>query len=385
MPHVPASSALSRFVVLDLTRVRSGPTCVRQLADFGADVIKIEPTPGSDPSTEIFGSRHDYEMQNLHRNKRSMTLNLKEARGREIFMKLVGRADVVVENYRPDVKARLGIDYESLRKVNPRIVLASLSGFGQDGPYVERGGFDQIAQGMSGIMSLTGEPTGEPQKMGVAFADIFTGVYGVIAVQAALAQRERTGLGQQVDMALLDVMVGVLANQAMNYLVSGAVPTRYGNAHPNIVPYQVCAVADGHVMLAVGNDGQFQRLCAVLTATDLATDARYTTNEGRVIHRAELVPALSAYLRRWTRDALLARLASVAVPAGPINTVADVFADPQVQYRGLQIEMTAPQVAGGTLPGVRTPIQFSGAALATGRPAPRLGEHNAEVRREYGF
>jgi len=204
-------------------------------------------------------------------------------------------------------------------------------------------------------------------------------------LQAALAQRERTGLGQQVDMALLDVMVGVLANQAMNYLVSGAVPTRYGNAHPNIVPYQVCAVADGHVMLAVGNDGQFQRLCAVLTATDLATDARYTTNEGRVIHRAELVPALSAYLRRWTRDALLARLASVAVPAGPINTVADVFADPQVQYRGLQIEMTAPQVAGGTLPGVRTPIQFSGAALATGRPAPRLGEHNAEVRREYGF
>jgi crotonobetainyl-CoA:carnitine CoA-transferase CaiB-like acyl-CoA transferase len=242
-----------------------------------------------------------------------------------------------------------------------------------------------MIQGMSGIMSLTGEPNGEPQKIGVAFADIFTGVYGVIAVQAALAQRERTGRGQHVDMALLDVMVGVLANQAMNYLVSGQVPHRYGNAHPNIVPYQVCTVADGHVMLAVGNDGQFQRLCTVLVASDLAQDPRYQTNEGRVIHRTDLMPALGTYLSRWTRDALLAQLATAAVPAGPINTVADVFADPQVQFRGMQLDLPAPAVAGGRMPGVRTPIAFSDATLKTQRPAPQLGQHTDEVRREYGF
>ena len=384
---------LEGLQVVELARILAGPWIGQTLADLGAEVIKVEAPEGDDtrkwgpPFIEgADGARLDAAyFHSCNRGKRAVMADYRKPEDLAFVHALIAKADVVIENFKTGGLAKYGLDYTSLAAKHPRLVYCSVTGFGQNGPYAERAGYDAMIQGMSGIMSLTGEPTGEPQKMGVAFADIFTGVYGVIAVQAALAQRERTGLGQQVDMALLDVMVGVLANQAMNYLVSGAVPTRYGNAHPNIVPYQVCAVADGHVMLAVGNDGQFQRLCAVLTATDLATDARYTTNEGRVIHRAELVPALSAYLRRWTRDALLARLASVAVPAGPINTVADVFADPQVQYRGLQIEMTAPQVAGGTLPGVRTPIQFSGAALATGRPAPRLGEHNAEVRREYGF
>ncbi len=384
---------LEGLKVVELARILAGPWIGQTLADLGADVVKVEAPEGDDtrkwgpPFIEgADGTRQDAAyFHSCNRGKRSVVADYRKAEDLAFVHALIADADVVIENFKTGGLAKYGLDYASLAAKYPRLVYCSITGFGQSGPYAERAGYDAMIQGMGGIMSLTGDPAGEPQKMGVAFADIFTGVYGVIAVQAALAQRERTGVGQHVDMALLDVMVGVLANQAMNYLVSGQVPHRYGNAHPNIVPYQVCAVADGHIMLAVGNDGQFQRLCGVLGATELAADPRYQTNEGRVNHRGEVMSALGAVLLTWPRDALLARLASEAVPAGPINTVADVFADPQVQFREMQLHLNAPHVAGGHLPGVRTPIRFGGATLATGRPAPRLGEHNAEVRREYGF
>jgi crotonobetainyl-CoA:carnitine CoA-transferase CaiB-like acyl-CoA transferase len=386
------TAPLAGLKVVELARILAGPWCGQTLADLGADVIKVEAPEGDDtrkwgpPFIDgADGSRLDAAyFHACNRGKRSVIADYRNPDDLAFVHALIADADVVIENFKTGGLAKYGLDYASLAARHPRLVYCSVTGFGQQGPYAERAGYDAMIQGMSGIMSLTGEPEGEPQKIGVAFADIFTGVYSVIAVQAALAQRERTGRGQHIDMALLDVMVGVLANQAMNYLVCGRVPTRYGNAHPNIVPYQVCAVADGHVMLAVGNDGQFQRLCEVLGAADLAGDARYQTNEGRVVHRTDLMSALGAYLERWTRDALLARLATAAVPAGPINTVADVFADPQVQFRRMQLDLAAPAVAGGRLPGVRTPIAFSDATLNTDRPAPRLGEHTDEVRREYG-
>ena len=266
---------LEGLQVVELARILAGPWIGQTLADLGAEVIKVEAPEGDDtrkwgpPFIEgADGARLDAAyFHSCNRGKRAVVADYRKPEDLAFVHALIAKADVVIENFKTGGLAKYGLDYTSLAAKHPRLVYCSVTGFGQHGPYAERAGYDAMIQGMSGIMSLTGEPTGEPQKMGVAFADIFTGVYGVIAVQAALAQRERTGLGQQVDMALLDVMVGVLANQAMNYLVSGAVPTRYGNAHPNIVPYQVCAVADGHVMLAVGNDGQFQRLCAVLTAT----------------------------------------------------------------------------------------------------------------------
>jgi crotonobetainyl-CoA:carnitine CoA-transferase CaiB-like acyl-CoA transferase len=258
-----------------------------------------------------------------------------------------------------------------------------VTGFGQSGPYAARPGYDAMIQGMSGIMDLTGSPDGDPQKIGVAFADIFTGVYGVVAIQAALAQRLRTGEGQQIDMALFDVMVSVLANQALNFLVSGVTPHRLGNGHPNIVPYQSFAVNDGHVMIAVGNDNQFQRLCAVLDQSNLAIDPRYRSNADRVRERVPLIEALAAALRKWRRDDLLIQLEAAGIPAGPINTVSDVFKDPQILFRALRCDLISPQLAGGTVPTVRTPIQFSAASLALDLPSPRLGEHTQQIRAEY--
>jgi crotonobetainyl-CoA:carnitine CoA-transferase CaiB-like acyl-CoA transferase len=387
------SAPLEGLKVVELARILAGPWIGQTLADLGADVIKVEAPEGDDtrkwgpPFVQgADGTRLDAAyFHACNRGKRSVIADYRQPDDLAFVHALIADADVVIENFKTGGLEKYGLDYASLSSRHPRLVYCSVTGFGQDGPYAERAGYDAMIQGMGGIMSLTGDPAGEPQKIGVAFADIFTGVYGVIAVQAALAQRERTGRGQHVDMALLDVMVGVLANQAMNYLVSGNTPTRYGNAHPNIVPYQVFAVADGHIMLAVGNDGQYQRLCEILGASELASEPRYATNEGRVIHRAALVPALGDYIGRWPRDALLGRLATAAVPAGPINTVADVFADPQVQHRGMQLALDAPYVQGGVMPGVRTPIVLSDAQLATGRPAPLLGEHTAEVRRAYGF
>ncbi|HEY0919491.1 CaiB/BaiF CoA transferase family protein, partial [Devosia sp.] len=274
--------------------------------------------------------------------------------------------------YKVGQLAKYGLDYESLRAVNPGLVYCSITGFGQTGPYKDRAGYDFLVQGMSGIMDLTGEPDGAPQKIGVAFTDIFTGLYGVIAIQAALAQRERTGQGQHIDMALLDTLVGVLANQGMNYLATGESPRRLGNAHPNIAPYQTFRVADGHFILAVGNDGQFARACAVLDLEALAADARFATNAARVANRPALAAAIEEKTLAWTRDALLRALEEKGVPAGPINTVADAFADPQVMARGMRIEPAG-------IPGLRTPIVMSDAALSLAARAPRLDEHRQEI------
>ncbi|MGI9245924.1 MAG: CaiB/BaiF CoA transferase family protein, partial [Steroidobacteraceae bacterium] len=280
---------------------------------------------------------------------------------------------------------KYGLDYPSLSARNPRLVYCSVTGFGHDGPYAARAGYDAMIQAMSGFMDLTGDPQGEPQKIGVALADIMTGVYGVIGVQAALAQRERTGRGQHVDMALFDVMVGVLANQALNYFVSGVAPHRMGNAHQNIVPYQTFPVRDGHLMLSVGSDSQFRKLCRILGREDLAARAEYATNAGRVVHRIELVEALRAELVRWDRDDLLEKLAAAGVPAGPINTLDDVFHDPQVAHRAMRLSIPAQYAAGGTLPGLRTPLTLSAGPLDCTRPAPRLGEHTAEIAAELGL
>ncbi|NRP22126.1 Acetyl-CoA:oxalate CoA-transferase [Ensifer adhaerens] len=376
--------------VLELARILAGPWIGQTLADLGADVIKVESPAGDDTRTwgPPFVEGEDGEKLDAayfhacNRGKRSVVLDFTTEEGQEAVRRLVAQSDVLLENFKVGGLEKYGLDYESLKKVNPRLIYCSVTGFGQDGPYAHRAGYDYIVQGMSGIMDLTGEPDREPQKIGVAFADIFTGLYGVIAVQAALAQRERTGKGQQIDMALLDCMTGVLANQALNFLVSGKAPRRLGNAHPNIAPYQVFPTADGHLIVAVGNDRQFVKFCNLLGRADLATDERYLTNASRVQNRDSLTPALSAETARFERDTLLTLLEEAGVPGGPINTVADVFADPQIVHRQMQIDTPHSGAAGGTSPGVRTPIRFSDASLVLDRGVPRLGEHTAEVLAE---
>jgi crotonobetainyl-CoA:carnitine CoA-transferase CaiB-like acyl-CoA transferase len=370
MTHAPHAG----LKVLELARILAGPWIGQTLADLGAEVIKVESPAGDDtrgwgpPFVERNGERTAAYFHACNRGKRSVVADFATPEGQALVRELAAEADVLIENFKVGGLAKFGLDYESLRAVNPRLVYCSVTGFGQDGPYAGRAGYDFMIQGMGGIMSLTGEPAGEPQKIGVAFGDIFTGLYGTIAIQAALADRVRSGRGQYVDMALFDCMAGVLANQALNYLASGIVPGRLGNAHPNIVPYQVFPVADGHLIVACGNDRQFGRLCGALGVADLAFDERYRTNETRVAHRETLVAALSEATARFRRDALLAALEAVGVPAGPINDVAEVFADPQIVHRGMQI---APE----GLPGVRTPIRFGDAELTLDRPAPGLGEH----------
>ncbi|MGK9200750.1 CaiB/BaiF CoA transferase family protein [Sinorhizobium meliloti] len=379
--------------VLELARILAGPWIGQTLADLGADVIKVESPAGDDTRTwgpPFVKGEGDERLDAAYfhacnRGKRSVVLDFTTAEGQEAVRRLAAQSDVLLENFKVGGLAKYGLDYESLRKVNPRLIYCSVTGFGQDGPYAHRAGYDYIVQGMSGIMDLTGEPDREPQKIGVAFADIFTGLYGVIAVQAALAQRERTGEGQQIDMALLDCMTGVLANQALNFLVSGKAPRRLGNAHPNIAPYQVFPTADGHLIVAVGNDRQFVKFCELLGRPDLASDARYHTNADRVQHRESLTPELAAEAAKFERDTLLARLEAAGVPGGPINSVADVFADPQVVHRQMRVETPHTGAAAGTSPGVRTPIRFSGATLSLERGVPRLGEHTDEVLAEIGM
>lgn len=376
--------------VVELARILAGPWIGQTLADLGADVVKIEAPDGDDtrrwgPPFVEYADGTGRDAAYFHccnRGKRSVVADLRTGEGRALVRALVRRADVVIENFKVGALARYGLDYAAVSALNPRIVYCSVTGFGQDGPYAGRAGYDAMIQAMSGIMDLTGEPDGPPQKMGVAFADIFTGLYGVIAIQAALAQRERTGLGQHIDMALLDCMVGVLGNQALNYLVSGEPPRRLGTAHPNIVPYQVFAVRDGHIMLAVGNDAQFRRVCEILGEPGLADDPRFVSNGARVAYRHELIPVLSRALQGFDRGDVLQRLEHAAVPAGPINTLHDVFADPQVRHRGLRLSTDAAWIDGGSVPGVRLPIRFSAAPLPRSRPAPRLGEHTEEVRGE---
>ena len=379
--------------VLELARILAGPWIGQTLADLGADVIKVESPAGDDTRTwgPPFVAGEDGETLDAayfhacNRGKRSVVLDFTTEEGQEAVRRLAAQSDVLLENFKVGGLTKYGLDYESLKKINPRLIYCSVTGFGQDGPYAHRAGYDYIVQGMSGIMDLTGEPDREPQKIGVAFADIFTGLYGVIAVQAALAQRERTGEGQQIDMALLDCMTGVLANQALNFLVSGKAPRRLGNAHPNIAPYQVFPTSDGHLIVAVGNDRQFVKFCTLLDRADLATDERYRTNALRVQNRDMLTPELAAETAKIERDTLLKLLEDAGVPGGPINTVADVFADPQIEHRQMRVDTPHPGAAAGTSPGVRTPIRFSAAELALDRGVPRLGEHTEEVLAEIGM
>jgi crotonobetainyl-CoA:carnitine CoA-transferase CaiB-like acyl-CoA transferase len=385
--------ALAGLRVVELARILAGPWIGQTLAGLGADVIKVESPAGDETRrwgppfvTDTQGQPLDAAYFHCcNRGKRSVVADFRSKSDLDFVKQLIDRADVVLENFKTGTLEKFGLDYQSVRSRNPRIVYCSVKGFGQDGPYARRAGYDAMIQAMSGIMDLTGEERGEPQKIGVALADILTGLYGVVGIQAALASRDHTGEGQHVDMALFDVMVGVLANQALNYFVSGTAPRRTGNAHPNIVPYQTFPVSDGHVMIAVGSDAQFAKLCDVLGRSDLAEDPAYRDNKGRVVHREALVGALRAELARWKRDDILSRLEALNVPAGPINTLEDVFRDPQVLARQMRIDLPREGVRGGRLPGLRSPLRLSSSPLQLSRPAPRLGEHTSEVKRELGF
>jgi crotonobetainyl-CoA:carnitine CoA-transferase CaiB-like acyl-CoA transferase len=385
-----ASPPLAGLKVVELARVLAGPWAGQVLADLGASVVKVESLGGDDtrqwgpPSIEnADGSRDAAYFHAANRGKRSIAVDLSRPEGQAIVRTLAAGADVLIENFKVGGLRRFGLDYDSLHRLNPRLVYCSITGFGQDGPYASRPGYDFMIQGMGGIMDLTGEPEGDPQKTGVAFADLFTGLYAVIAIQAALAHRHTAGVGQWIDMALLDAQVSVLANQALNYLASGTSPRRLGNAHPNIVPYQLFPVSDGRVSVGAGNDRQFRACVGVLGLPHLADDPRYATNEARVANRASLAALMSAATAAFTRDRLLAELESAGVPAGPINSVADVFADPQVVHRALRVDL--PREGGGTVPSVRTPIRMSATPLAYERPSPRLGEHTTEVLSGIGY
>jgi crotonobetainyl-CoA:carnitine CoA-transferase CaiB-like acyl-CoA transferase len=373
---------LSGLKVIELARILAGPWAGQTLADLGAEVIKVESPEGDDTRTwgppfveNPDGSRDAGYFHATNRGKKSVILDFRTAEGQAEVGRMVADADVLIENFKVGGLAKYGLDYASLSAINPRLVYCSITGFGQDGPYASRAGYDFIIQGMSGIMDLTGEPDGAPQKVGVAFADIMTGLYSVIAIQAALAQREKTGRGQQIDMALLDTMVGVLANQAMNFFVSGPTPPRLGNAHLNVSPYAVFPTSDGWFILAVGNDGQFVRFCDALGLDDLKADPRFATNAGRLEFREPLFAAIRLATSRQERDVLLAMLEAVGVPAGPINSVAQAFADPQVIHRGMALTLDRDGMA---IPGLRTPIRFSDASLSLDRAAPMLGQDDPE-------
>jgi len=380
---------LSGIRVIELARVLAGPWAGQMLADLGADVIKVENPDGGDDTRQWgppFVEGKDGENLSAayyhatNRGKRSITADLKTPEGQDLVRRLVMTADVVIENFKLGGLVKYGLDYESLRKINPKLIYCSITGFGQTGPYAELAGYDYIVQGMSGFMSITGEPDGQPMKAGVAIADVFTGIYAVSAIEAALIHALKTGEGQHVDMALLDVQSAVLANQNLNYLISGKAPQRLGNAHPNISPYEVVPTADGYLILAVGNDGQFRRLCTILGIEEKGSDERFATNKARVAHRDEVRRFVSTETLKWSKDDLLRACGENAVPAGAINSIEEMFDDPQVVARGLKIELE--DRAGTHIPSVRTPIVLSETPLRYTRPSPRLGEHQEEVLAE---
>lgn len=382
--------ALQGLKVLDLSRVLAGPWAGQLLGDLGADVVKVE-RPGAGDDTRVWGppwvaakdtdERQAAYFQCANRNKRSVAIDLATPEGQAQVRALAAQADVVLENFKVGGLKGYGLDYESLKAVNPKIVYCSITGFGQTGPYAPRAGYDFLIQGMGGLMSLTGRPEGEdgagPQKVGVALVDIMTGLYATIAVLAALSHRDREGAGQHIDLALLDVQVATLANQAANYLSSGVAPKRLGNAHPNIVPYQDFPTADGDMILAIGNDGQFARFCAIAGKPEWATDERFATNPARVANRGVLIPLMRQTTVMKTTTEWIAALEAEAVPCGPINRLDQVFADPQVQARGLKIDMQHPTF--GAVPLVANPIRLSATPVQYRHAPPVLGEHTIEV------
>ena len=371
---------LSGVRVLELARILAGPWCGQLLADLGAEVIKVE-RPGVGDDTRTWGPPFVTDaagkawgaayFHSCNRGKSSVAIALDSPEGQTAIRGLASEADVLIENFKVGGLAKYGLDYSSLRGINQRLIYASITGFGQDGPYAQRAGYDYILQGMGGLMDITGDPDGQPQKVGVAVVDIFTGLYTANAILAALHGRATTSEGCHIDMALFDTAASILANQGMNYLASGKSPSRLGNAHPNIAPYQVFAVADGHVIVAVGNDSQFRKLCEVLEANHLLADALYQSNSLRVANRDTLQAALQPHLSAWRRDALLTALEAAGVPAGPINTVADVFADPQIVHRGLKLDLVAAD--GSPVSGIASPIVINGERMAADTPSPHLG------------
>ena len=383
MPIPAASAALEGIRVLDLTRVRSGPTCVRQLADWGADVIKVEMPEAVEAGDQLGGPRHGPDFQNLHRNKRSITLNLKAPEGMAIFRRLVEGADVVVENFRPDVKGRLGIGYESLAAVNPRVILASISGFGQDGPYAERPSFDQIAQGMGGLMSITGLPGQGPVRAGIPIADLCAGILAAQGVLLALIERGRSGMGQWVQTSLLQAQVFLLDFQAARFLVDGEVPGQAGNDHPTTIPTGVFATADGHITLAVAGGRIWERFCHAVGRPDWITHPDYARAEDRSRNRSALNAAIGAILGANTSAHWVAALNAAGVPAGPIHSIAEVFADPQVRHLGLAAEVQSP--ARGTIRLLAQPIVLSRTPSRLAAPPPEAGEHTEEVLAAIGY
>jgi crotonobetainyl-CoA:carnitine CoA-transferase CaiB-like acyl-CoA transferase len=384
------SAALSHVRILDLSRVLAGPWATQTLADLGAEVIKVE-RPGTGDETRGWGPpwldggpggpRTAAYFAATNRGKRSLTVDLSRPEGQAIVRRLAAASDVLVENFKVGTLARLGLDPEVLAREHPRLVTCSISGFGQDGPYRDRPGYDFLLQAMGGLMSVTGAPDGVPgggpMKVGVALTDLLTGMYAATAILAALAHRDRTGRGQHVDLSLLDVQVASLANQAQSFLATGEPPPRLGNAHPSIVPYQAFATADGHLVLAVGNDAQFARFCQAAGRPELALDPRFATNAARVGARAALVAILAPLLASRPTAAWVAALEAADVPCGPINDLAQVFADPQVRHRGLRVEI--PRPGGGSVPVVRSPIRLSATPVSHEVPPPALGAHTREV------
>lgn len=374
---------LARFRVLDLTRVRSGPTCVRQLADWGADVIKIESPPGLELGEAFSGDRLGPDFQNLHRNKRSFTLNLKDPEGLKIFRKLVKTADVVVENFRPDVKDRLGIDYKSLRKVNKRIVLGSISGFGQTGPYAKRPGFDQVTQGMGGLMAITGIPGQGPVRAGIAVSDSSAGIYLACGILTALLEREASGEGQWVNVSLLSAMIAMLDFQAARYLMKGEVPAQAGNDHPTSIPTGVFPSADGYVNIAAAGQMMWERLCKVLDAESLVTKPEYLTNALRSQNRAALNADLAELTKRYTSQELMVRFERGGVAGGPIYKMNEVFADSQVKHLGMAAPMKHPKL--GDTAVVAQPFRMSRHEFRIRNAPPECGEHTGDVLKELGY
>jgi crotonobetainyl-CoA:carnitine CoA-transferase CaiB-like acyl-CoA transferase len=383
MPFPRASRALERFTILDLTRVRSGPTAVRQLADWGANVIKIETPPHLDSGDPAGGPRNGPDFQNLHRNKRSITLNLKEQAGVAVFRRMVETADVVVENFRPDVKERLGIDYETLRQINPRIVYASISGFGQDGPYRERPGFDQIAQGMGGLMSITGLPGQGPVRVGIPIADLTAGLFCALGIMVALLEREQSGAGQWIQTSLLQAQIFMLDFQAARWLIKHEVPGQAGNNHPTSIPTGVFKTVDGHINVACAGQKIWERFCSAVDAKWLNESPDYATAAARLQHRDALNAEIDKILSGRTSADWVERLNELGVPCGPIYAIDQVFADPQVAHLGIAQSVAKPD--GETLTVVGQPVTASRTPSRIAAPPPEIGQHTDEVLGEFGY